>query len=322
MKVLVTGCAGFIGAACCELLLKNDCQVLGIDNLNDYYDIKLKQARLELVNHPNFSFKQIDIADAPLLNETVELFQPKIIIHLAAQAGVRYSLENPQAYIQANLVGFGNILELARTLQIQHLIYASSSSVYGANEKMPYSINDNVDKPISLYAATKKSNELMAFSYSHLYKIPCTGLRFFTVYGPWGRPDMAPFKFAQQIMQGETITVYNHGQHSRDFTFIDDIVKGIWLVAKKPPIYNGLSATKIYNIGYGSPVNLLTFVELLEKNLGRTVNKQMLPKQPGDVDHTWADITELKQDFSYQPKVKFEEGIQKFASWFKEYYFS
>lgn len=321
MKILVTGCAGFIGAACCDLLLKNNCEVLGIDNLNDYYDVKLKAARLESLTHANFKFELIDIADAAALAHAVESFQPEIIIHLAAQAGVRYSLENPQAYIQTNLVGFANILELARKLNIKHLLYASSSSVYGVNEKMPFSIHDNVDQPASLYAATKKSNELMAFSYSHLYKIPCTGLRFFTVYGPWGRPDMAPFKFAQKIMQGETIEVYNHGEHSRDFTFIDDIIAGVWLAAQKPPAYDGISAAKIYNIGYGKPVNLLHFIELLEKHLGKIAHKKMLPKQLGDVDHTWADITELKRDFNYQPQVSFEEGIQRFAEWFKRYYF-
>lgn len=320
MKILVTGCAGFIGAACCQLLLSQNCEILGIDNLNDYYDVSLKNARLALLEHPNFTFQKLDIVDAPALNAAMESFQPAIIIHLAAQAGVRYSLENPSVYIQTNLVGFANILEVARKYSIQHLVYASSSSVYGANEKLPYAVTDNVDNPVSLYAATKKSNELLAYSYSHLYKIPCTGLRFFTVYGPWGRPDMAPFKFASQIMRGEIISVYNHGDHSRDFTYIDDIVAGICLVANKPPIYDGVSAAKIYNIGFGKPIKLLRFIELLEQSLSKSTEKKMLPKQAGDVDHTSADIKELQRDFAYQPQVSFEEGIQRFAKWFKNYF--
>lgn len=321
MKILVTGCAGFIGAACCDLLLSKNCQVLGIDNMDDYYDVALKQARLDLLEHPNFTFKKIDIVDAAALNAAIEVFQPEKIIHLAAQAGVRYSIEKPSVYFQTNLVGFGNILEAARNYSVSHLIYASSSSVYGANTKLPYSVQDNVDNPISLYAATKKSNELLAHSYSHLYKIPCTGLRFFTVYGPWGRPDMAPIKFAKQIMQGENIPVFNYGEQSRDFTFIDDIVAGIWLVANKTPVHDGIAAAKIYNIGFGKPVNLLNFIELLEKALGKNATKQLLPKQPGDVKHTWADVSDLKQDFNYQPVVSLEEGILKFAVWFKNFYY-
>lgn len=313
MKIFVTGCAGFIGAACTGFFLKHNCEVLGIDNLNDYYDPALKQARLDLLEHPNFNFKKLDIADISVLLRTADSFKPDIILHLAAQAGVRYSLENPSAYVQSNLVGFANILELARQLPIKHLIYASSSSVYGANTKLPYSIHDNVDHPISFYAATKKSNELMAHAYSHLYQIPCTGLRFFTVYGPWGRPDMAPIKFARQIMRGEAIEVYNNGDHSRDFTYIDDIVEGVWRVISAERKEKNHT---IYNIGFGKPINLLQFIEILEKHLNKKAIKKMHPKQPGDVDNTWADIAELKRDYGYQPTIALEEGVKRFAEWF------
>lgn len=312
MKILVTGAAGFIGAASTQTLLKLGHEILGVDNLNDYYDVNLKLARLERLQHDNFQFQKLDIADNQTLQKAASEFQPEIILHLAAQAGVRYSIENPDAYIQSNLVGFANILELARQLKIKHLVYASSSSVYGSNTKLPYAVSDNVDNPVSLYAATKKSNELMAHSYSHLYHIPCTGLRFFTVYGPWGRPDMAPMKFAKRIMAGDPIQVYNHGNHSRDFTYIDDIVNGIMKVIDGPTE----ATAKVYNIGRGQPMQLLDFIGLLEKALGKPAIKELKEKQAGDVDHTWADIDSLRKDFSYSPQTSLEEGIQQFAEWY------
>lgn len=318
MKILVTGCAGFIGAACCQKLLARGDEVIGIDNLNDYYAVSLKLDRLELLKaQKNFNFQQIDIKDGNALAAIVAKEKPTHILHLAAQAGVRYSITHPQTYIESNLVGFANILEIARNSSIKHLVYASSSSVYGANKKLPYAVTDQVDNPVSLYAATKKSNELMAHSYSHLYGIPMTGLRYFTVYGPWGRPDMAPMIFANKIMRGEAIDVFNQGDHSRDFTYIDDIVAGTLLVLDNPP--NGSIPNKLYNIGFGSPMQLLEFIELLENNLGKKATKNFLPKQAGDVDHTWADISTLKSDFGYAPKIHLQEGIKYFVEWFLEY---
>ena len=321
MKILVTGCAGFIGAACTQKLLQRSDTVIGIDNLNDYYEVSLKKARLSLLQeNSNFHFHHSDITDQPQLFSIIKKHEPQRLLHLAAQAGVRYSIENPQSYIQSNLVGFANILEAVRTFNIEYLVFASSSSVYGGNDKLPYSIKDNVDHPLSLYAATKKSNELMAHAYSHLYKMATTGLRYFTVYGPWGRPDMAPFKFAKKIMAGEPIQVYNYGHHSRNFTYIDDIVAGTLHVLDKVLSDDNVVPYGIYNIGYGQPSSLLTFIELLEKALGRTAIKEMAPKQPGDVDNTWADTKELKRDFSYEPQISLEAGIAKFAKWFLEFH--
>lgn len=320
MKILVTGCAGFIGVACSKALLERGDEVVGVDNLNDYYDISLKQARLNtLQKYPQFQFHLADLKDIELLNNITKKAAPHKILHLAAQAGVRYSITNPLTYVDSNLVGFAHILEIARSHNIEHLVFASSSSVYGANSKLPYSIEDNVDHPISLYAATKKSNELMAHAYAYLYKIPVTGLRFFTVYGPWGRPDMAPIKFASKIMHDQPIEVYNYGDHSRDFTYIDDIVSGVLLVLDKPPC--NLPPYRLYNIGRGKPVQLLKFIEILEQNLGKKAIRKMLPKQLGDVDSTWADIKELSQDFAYQPKISLETGIAHFTKWFMEYYY-
>ncbi len=316
MKILLTGAAGFIGAATAEALLKLGHDILGIDNLNTYYEVSLKQNRLKKISHPNFHFEPIDIADAKPLNAVVTNFKPEIILNFAAQAGVRYSLKNPHAYVESNLLGFVNILELARHLSVRHLIYASSSSVYGANQNMPYKASDRVDAPLSLYAATKKSNELMAHSYQHLYGIPCTGIRFFTVYGPYGRPDMAPMKFACKIMADEPIQIYNHGEHSRDFTYIDDIVAGVVRVTQSNPV----NSARVFNIGRGKPVQLLRFVELLENALGKKSQKIFLARQPGDVDHTFADITAFQDSFDYSPKISLEEGIQHFANWFLDYY--
>jgi len=334
MKLLVTGCAGFIGAAVCQQALLRGNEVIGIDNLNHYYDPALKQARLNLFSdHKNFRFYPYAIHDEKSLFSVFETEKPNRVVHLAAQAGVRYSLENPQAYVESNLKGFVNMLEACRRYQTEHLVFASSSSVYGANQKFPYSVHDNVDHPLSLYAATKKSNELMAHSYSHLYQMPVTGLRYFTVYGPWGRPDMAPMQFATAIMKGEPIKVYNHGHHERDFTFIDDIVTGTLKVLdhvpSSDPLWSGetpdpASSTapyRIYNIGRGQPEKLLTFIELLEDNLGKKAIKQFLPQQPGDVISTFADITDLQRDIGYSPTISLDQGISQFVSWFKDGFF-
>lgn len=322
MQVLVTGAAGFIGYYVAQHLLKEGTQVYGIDNLNDYYTVNLKKSRLaQLEPDQNFHFQELDISDR---NAIAELFQTQSfdrVIHLAAQAGVRYSLDNPYAYVDSNLVGFVNILEGCRQSQISHLVYASSSSVYGANKKVPFSVEDNVDHPVSLYAATKKSNELMAHSYSHLYQIPITGLRFFTVYGPWGRPDMAYFKFVDAIANNKSIDVYNHGKMQRDFTYIDDVVEGIIRVLHQPPNLDTTTPPyKLYNIGNNQPVTLMRFIEVIEAAMGKAAEKNFLPMQPGDVPATYADVDALMNDVGFQPKTPIEEGIQKFVTWYRRYY--
>jgi UDP-glucuronate 4-epimerase len=313
----VTGAAGFIGAALSLHLLERGDDVVGMDNLNDYYDIDLKKARLvRLTPHKNFTFLECDIANneaiAPLFAK--EKFQ--CVVHLAAQAGVRYSITNPLVYAQSNLVGFLTILEGCRQQNVAHLVYASSSSVYGANTKLPFSTSDNVDHPVSLYAATKKANELMAHSYSHLYGLSTTGLRFFTVYGEWGRPDMSPFIFTRQILANKPIDLFNYGNHQRDFTYIDDIIKGIMCVVDTPPTEN----YRLYNIGNSQPEQLLTFVETLEKYLGKTAIKNLLPMQAGDVQDTYADMDGMKRDFNYSPKTSLDEGLEKFVQWYKSFY--
>jgi len=333
MKLLVTGAAGFIGYALADSLCQRGDDVVGIDNLNQYYDVELKQARLaQLKAYDNFQFVKMDIADVDALDKLFKQHEFERVLNMAAQAGVRYSLENPRAYIDSNLIGFGNILECCRHHGIEHLVYASSSSVYGANLSMPFSTSDNVDHPISLYAATKKANELMAHSYSHLYQLPSTGLRFFTVYGPWGRPDMSPILFADAITQGNPIKVFNRGRHKRDFTYVDDIVEGVVRCLDRVPTGNpdwsGLdpdpasssAAWKIYNIGRGEPVELMRYIELLEQALGKTSNKEMLPAQPGDVEDTFADIDALVTDTGYSPAISIEEGLQRFADWYLGYY--
>ncbi len=333
MKLLVTGAAGFIGYALADSLCQRGDDVVGIDNLNNYYDIGLKQARLEqLKSYANFQFVKLDISDADALDELFKQHGFERVLHMAAQAGVRYSLENPQAYINSNLVGFANLLECCRNHDIEHLVYASSSSVYGANQNIPFSTSDNVDHPISLYAATKKANELMAHSYSHLYRIPSTGLRFFTVYGPWGRPDMSPILFADAITQGSPIKVFNQGRHKRDFTYIDDIVEGVIRCLDRVPAENpGWSGTdsdpasssapwRIYNIGRGEPVELLHYIELMEQALGKTTGRELLPAQPGDVEDTFADIDALVSDTGYTPAISIELGLQRFAAWYVDYY--
>jgi UDP-glucuronate 4-epimerase len=333
MKLLVTGAAGFIGHALAEALCQRGDEVVGIDNLNSYYDAGLKHARLAgLQAYDNFSFHTIDLADAAGLQAlfTQQGFQR--VLNMAAQAGVRYSLENPAAYVNSNLVGFANLLECCRHHDIDHLVYASSSSVYGANRNMPFSTSQNVDHPISLYAATKKSNELMAHSYSHLYQIPTTGLRFFTVYGPWGRPDMSPILFADAITQGRPIKVFNYGEHRRDFTYIDDIVNGVLLCLDRPPEadpdWSGFDEDparssapwRIYNIGRGEPVELLHYIDLLEQALGRTTQRELLPAQAGDVAETYADIGALTDATGYRPTVSLEQGLNHFAKWYRDYY--
>jgi len=333
MRVLVTGAAGFIGSALSLRLLARGDEVLGVDNLNDYYDVALKQARLDrLTPHPNFRFTKVSIEDRPALGKAFHDFRPQRVVNLAAQAGVRYSLENPYAYVEANLVGFINILEACRHGKVEHLVYASSSSVYGANRKLPFSVQDPVDHPVSLYAATKKANELMAHTYSHLYGLPTTGLRFFTVYGPWGRPDMALFLFTRKILAGEPIDVFNHGHHTRDFTYVDDIVEGVVRtldrVPEPDPAYDPLqpnSATssapyRVYNIGNSHPVQLSHYIEVLEDCLGRKAEKNLLPLQPGDVPDTSAEVTELMNDTGYRPDTSVEEGVKRFVEWYRGYY--
>ncbi len=316
MKILVTGVAGFIGAALSLSLLERGDEVIGVDNLNDYYDVSLKHARLaRLTPFENFKFIQLNIADRDAMEELFATEQFERVVNLAAQAGVRYSITNPHVYAESNLIGFLNVLEGCRQNQID-LIYASSSSVYGANTKLPFSTDDKVDNPVSLYAATKKSNELMAHSYSHLYDFSTTGLRFFTVYGEWGRPDMSPFIFARQILAGKPIDLFNYGKHSRDFTYIDDIVEGILRVIDKP----AKSHYQIYNIGNSQPEQLLTFVETLEKHLGKMAIKNLLPMQAGDVQDTYADVSDLMRDFDYLPKTSLDVGIEKFVKWYKTFY--
>jgi UDP-glucuronate 4-epimerase len=326
MEVLVTGAAGFIGMHVAARLLQTGHNVTGIDNLNDYYDVRLKQSRLnELQSYSNFRFIKMDVADRETVNALFAGGNFERVIHLAAQAGVRYSLENPYAYIQSNIVGFTNILEGCRRFPVKHLVYASSSSVYGANKKLPFSVQDNVDHPISLYAASKKSNELMAHAYSHLFQIPTTGLRFFTVYGPWGRPDMAIFSFTKAILEDKPIDVFNHGKMQRDFTYVDDIVEGVLLVADRPPASGGASSTgsapyKLYNIGNHQPVELMKVIEELEKCLGKTAHKNMLPMQPGDVPATFADVDELMRDTGFHPATPIEIGLEHFVRWYQFYY--
>jgi UDP-glucuronate 4-epimerase len=316
--ILVTGAAGFIGMHCSARLLAQGHQVIGIDNLNDYYDPRLKQARLaQLTPQPGFRFIETDIADRDALEKLFAEVRPERVLHLAAQAGVRYSLKNPHAYVQSNLVGFVNILEGCRHHGVQHLVYASSSSVYGANTKVPFAVGDPVDHPVSLYAATKKSNELMAYSYSHLYGIPTTGLRFFTVYGPWGRPDMSPWLFTSAILEGRTIDVFNHGKMQRDFTYIDDIVEGTLRVLDHAP--TGTPPYHLYNIGNHQPVELMDFIGTLERVLGVEAKKNFLPMQPGDVPVTYADTDDLRRDVSFAPSTPLSQGLQHWADWYRSY---
>jgi UDP-glucuronate 4-epimerase len=336
MKILVTGAAGFIGSHVSLYLLGRGDEVVGLDNLNDYYDVNLKLARLERVkqhkNAAHFSFVKMDVEDRVGMPALFAEHKFDKVVHLAAQAGVRYSIENPHAYIDANIVGFMNILEGCRHNQVKHLVYASSSSVYGANEDMPFSVHDNVDHPLSLYAASKKANELMAHTYSHLYNLPTTGLRFFTVYGPWGRPDMALFLFAKAIIEGEPIKVFNYGNHRRDFTYIDDIVEGIirtldktaqsnpqWS-GKEPDPGTSKAPWRVYNIGNQSPVQLLDYIETLENALGKKAEKELLPLQPGDVPDTYADVEALVNDVGYRPETTIQEGIGNFVEWYKGYF--
>ena len=333
MRVLVTGAAGFIGSRLTERLIARGDEVLGYDNLNDYYDPALKDARLaRLTPLPGFSFVKASLEDRDALETAFDRFRPQRVVNLAAQAGVRYSLENPRAYIDSNIVGFLNILECCRHRGIEHLVYASSSSVYGANRKLPFAVEDSVDHPVSLYAASKKSNELMAHTYSHLFDLPTTGLRFFTVYGPWGRPDMALFLFTRKILAGEPIDVFNHGRHTRDFTYLDDIVEGVIRtldhVPGPDPAYNPLhpnSASssapyRVYNIGNSRPVQLSHYIEVLEDCLGRKAEKNLLPLQPGDVPDTFADVDELVRDTGYQPSTPIEVGVARFVDWYRSYY--
>ncbi|MDO6824624.1 NAD-dependent epimerase [Marinobacter sp. 1_MG-2023] len=333
MKILVTGTAGFIGAQLAHRLLERGDEVIGVDNVNDYYDVSLKEARLaRLIGHPGFTEVRQDISDRSVMADIFAMHRPERVVHLAAQAGVRYSLENPNAYVDANLVGFMNILEGCRHNGVKHLVFASSSSVYGANEAMPFSVHDNVDHPLSLYAASKKANELMAHSYAHLYGLPITGLRFFTVYGPWGRPDMAPFIFTKKILAGEPIDVFNHGHHKRDFTYIDDIVEGVVRtldqVAQPNSDWSGQAPDpgtskapyRIYNIGSNNPVELSRFIEIIEKRTGKKAQKNLLPMQPGDVVATYADVDDLISDVGYKPATGVEEGISNFVDWYREFY--
>ena len=333
MKVLVTGSAGFIGSALCIRLLARGDLVIGIDNHNDYYDPALKEARLARhANHENYTHLRIDIADRSAIKHAFADHKPQCVINLAAQAGVRWSIENPLPYLDSNIVGFAHILEGCRHNKVEHLVYASSSSVYGANTTMPFSVHDNVDHPLSIYAASKKANELMAHTYSHLYDLPTTGLRFFTVYGPWGRPDMALFKFTKAILANESIPVFNYGKHRRDFTYIDDIVEGVIRVLDQPAVPNpnwsgnqpdsGTSKApwRLYNIGNNNPVYLMDYIEALEKSLGKTAEKEFLPLQPGDVHDTCADVKDLVEQFDYKPSTNIEEGITNFINWYKQYH--
>ncbi len=321
-NVLVTGAAGFIGMHLSHALLKAGCSVIGLDNLNDYYDVDLKRSRLAtLEGQKRFTFVQVEMADRTAMARLFAEHAFDAVVNLAAQAGVRYSIDHPHAYADSNLTGFLNVLEGCRHQQVKHLVYASSSSVYGNNRKMPFSVSDKVDYPISLYAATKKSNELMAHAYAHLYRIPMTGLRFFTVYGPWGRPDMAYFKFVKAISSGEAIDVYNHGEMKRDFTYIDDVVETLCRVLVRPPQTTDEEAPyKLYNIGNHSPESLMDFIEAIEGALGMKARKNMLPMQPGDVPATYADVEELVRDFDFKPDTTIREGIQKFVDWYRSYY--
>lgn len=332
-RVLVTGVAGFIGYHVAKSLLDRGDSVVGLDNLNTYYDVKLKKARLaQIEERSGFDFVKADLVDRNSIENLFGQHQFDRVVHLAAQAGVRYSIENPHSYVDSNLVGFINILDACRHAEISHLLYASSSSVYGANSRIPFSVHDNVDHPLSLYAATKKANELMAHTYSNLYGLPTTGLRFFTVYGPFGRPDMALFKFTKQILAGEPIEVFNYGNHSRDFTYIDDIVEGVLRtldhVAEPNPDWSGdkpdpgtsTSPYRIYNIGNSAPVELMKYIEILEQCLGRKAEKKLLPLQPGDVPDTYADVDDLARDVGYAPTTSVEVGVKRFVDWYREYY--
>jgi UDP-glucuronate 4-epimerase len=332
MKILVTGVAGFIGLHVARQLLERGDDVVGIDNLNDYYDPKLKQARLEcLSSYANFRFMRMDIADALAMGNLFAAEKFARVIHLAAQAGVRYSLTNPQAYIQSNLVGFGNVLEGCRHTAVEHLVYASSSSVYGVNTHMPFSVHDDASHPVSLYAATKKSNELMAHSYSHLFGLPTTGLRYFTVYGPWGRPDMSPWLFSSAILEGRAIDVFNNGRMQRDFTYVDDIAEGTIKAmdriaapnpgfdSDKPDPGSSRAPYKVYNIGNHQPVELMAFIETIEKALGQEAKKNFLPMQAGDVLATYADVDDLRCDVGFEPRTALSDGVERWAAWFREY---
>ena len=334
MRVLVTGAAGFIGSHLSQRLLARGGEVLGYDNLNPYYDPRLKQARLDrLLPLDGFQFVQASLEDRPALEAAFDAFQPDRVVNLAAQAGVRYSLENPQAYLDSNVVGFLNILEACRHRGIEHLVYASSSSVYGANKKLPFAVEDSVDHPVSMYAATKKANELMAHTYSHLFGLPTTGLRFFTVYGPWGRPDMALFLFTKAILEGRPIRVFNHGRHKRSFTYVDDIVEGVvraldrvpgkdpdWSGDAPDPATSGVAPYRLYNIGNEQPVELLRYIEVLEQCLGKKAEMELLPLQAGDVPDTEADVSDLIANVGYRPVVPVEEGVAKFVAWYRDYY--
>jgi len=333
MRVLVTGTAGFIGHHVALALLERGDEVVGLDIVNDYYDVSLKEARLERLNpYPGYTHVRVDIADAGALRSEFETHQPERVVHLAAQAGVRYSLTHPEAYVHSNLVGFANVLECCRHAGVEHLAYASSSSVYGANTKMPFSVDDNVDHPVSLYAASKKANELMAHTYSHLFALPTTGLRFFTVYGPWGRPDMALFLFTKAILAGEPIQVFNHGRMRRDFTYVDDVTEGVIRVLDRVPAGDpawdgdapdpGTSRApyRVYNIGNHRPVELMHMIEVLEDALGATAIKHMTDIQPGDVPATFADVAALERDVGFRPSVSIEEGVPRFVAWYRSYY--
>ena len=333
MKILVTGAAGFIGSALSIRLLDRGDEVIGIDNLNDYYDPKLKEARMARhLDHPNFTHVNINLEDREGIKQLFEKEKPQGVVNLAAQAGVRYSIENPLAYVDTNLVGFAHILEGCRHNNVEHFVYASSSSVYGSNTSMPFSIHDNVDHPLSLYAATKKANELMAHTYSNLYNLPTTGLRFFTVYGPWGRPDMALFKFNKAMLEGESIPVFNYGKHRRDFTYIDDIVEGVIRVLNRPapsnPDWDGANPDsgtskapwRVYNIGNNSPVELMDYIGALEESLGIEADKEMLPLQDGDVPDTYANVDDLVKEFDYKPDMPVKTGVANFVKWYKDFY--
>jgi len=330
---LVTGSAGFIGSNLVLRLLERGDKVIGIDNHNDYYDPAIKEARLARhANHPNYTHLRIDLANRQAIEAAFATYMPQRVVNLAAQAGVRYSIENPLAYIDSNVVGFAHILEGCRNHGVEHLVYASSSSVYGANTAMPFSIHQNVDHPLSLYAASKKTNELMAHTYSHLYGLPTTGLRFFTVYGPWGRPDMALFKFTKAILQGEPIEVFNYGKHRRDFTYVDDIVEGVIRTLDRPAPINpqwdsnmpdpgtSFAPWRVYNIGNSSPVELMDYISAIEKALGKTAIKELLPLQPGDVPDTYANVDDLAEQFNYRPATSVQDGIQQFVGWYRNYF--
>ena len=332
MKVLVTGAAGFIGYHVAQVLLERGDTVVGLDNLNDYYDVTLKEARLaRLQPHERFRFEHVDVADRPAMERVFGDGFDRVI-HLAAQAGVRYSIENPHSYVDSNVVGFMNILEGCRYNAVEHLTYASTSSVYGANTAMPFSESQGVDHPLAIYAATKKANEMMAHSYAHLFRLPTTGLRFFTVYGPWGRPDMALFKFTKAILNGEPIDVFNYGHHKRDFTFVDDIAQGVVAAndhtaeadpawdSDNPDPASSNAPYRIYNIGNNKPIDLMRYIEVLEQELGRSVERNLLPMQPGDVPDTWADASALQRDCGYSPDTPVEEGVRRFVEWYRDYY--